>query len=405
MKVILNRQSGFTEYLPLFLMGKRGRILSELAEETEDFLLNVDSEEYISYKYSQGHIELLGLQEDRLECSIDCKEVSMRDGKKSKQNVLRFHLPYSGNIELLMHRCSDLDWWMMNISVEFFKGECSFEVNDYIGKSPNEIEEIRIKVIEEIKYRIKGINNKVKEYNACLREEIKKDFEQRKNNILELRNRFSSLGIPIRKKDNVSSTFTIPKPELRKPINVEKPVVKNTDFEPEPTLDNRTYKEILKLIHDVGKEFERLPSLYKDKEEEHLRDHFLMMLSPNFQGSTTGETFNKKGKTDILLRYENTNVFIAECKFWTGKKGFLNTITQLLGYLTWRDSKAAIIMFVSNKDFSSVLNTVRNSINEHPNYIRFDNKQDETWFNYTFHINGDKNRQVKLAVMLYHLPK
>lgn len=46
-----------------------------------------------------------------------------------------------------------------------------------------------------------------------------------------------------------------------------------------------------------------------------------------------------------------------------------------------------------------------NLINKHLQYITFDNKQDETWFNYTFHINGDRNRQVKLAVMLYHLPK
>lgn len=44
------------------------------------------------------------------------------------------------------------------------------------------------------------------------------------------------------------------------------------------------------------------------------------------------------------------------------------------------------------------------SINE-SNYIKFDNKQDETWLNYTFHINDDRDRQVKLAVMLYHLPK
>lgn len=49
-------------------------------------------------------------------------------------------------------------------------------------------------------------------------------------------------------------------------------------------------------------------------------------------------------------------------------------------------------MFVSNKDFSSVLDIVENSINEHPNYITFDDKQDETGLNYMFHINGDRSR-------------
>lgn len=81
----------------------------------------------------------------------------------------------------------------------------------------------------------------------------------------------------------------------------------------------------------------------------------LLILEPNFEGSATGETFNKTGKTDILLRHEGNQCVIAELKFWHGQKGFLDTITQLLGYLTRRDSKAAVAMFVKNKNFSSVL--------------------------------------------------
>ena len=159
------------------------------------------------------------------------------------------------------------------------------------------------------------------------------------------------------------------------------------------------------MIHDVGKEFERLPSVYAGKKEEHLRDHFLMMLEPNFEGSATGETFNKTGKTDILLRHDSSNVFIAECKFWKGQKSFLATITQLLGYLTWRDSKAAVIMFVPNKEFTTVIETAKECIDQHPNYIRAVSEQDETWLNYEFHLDGDRNRVVKIAVMFYHTPK
>lgn len=214
-----------------------------------------------------------------------------------------------------------------------------------------------------------------------------------------------SLGVPVKKNNNASSTFSIPVPDMRKKIKMGKPDVKEIGYTPEPSLDKESYNGILSLIHDVGREFERLPSLYAGKEEEHLRDHFLMMLEPNFTGSATGETFNKKGKTDILLRYEGTNVFIAECKFWKGKKVFLNTISQLLGYLTWRDSKAAVIMFVPNKEFSSVIQIVKDSISEHQNYVEHLNDKDETWLNYTFHLNDDRNRIVNLAVMLYHIPK
>ncbi|HEU0144988.1 MAG TPA: hypothetical protein VFQ47_09405 [Nitrososphaera sp.] len=159
-----------------------------------------------------------------------------------------------------------------------------------------------------------------------------------------------------------------------------------------------------KLSNDYGKVFEQYPSTYKDKREEELRDHFLLNLQPRYKGAATGETFNKIGKTDILIRYENATVFIAECKFWRRRKGYIDTINQLLGYLIWRNSKAAVVLFVRNKDFSSVLQEVKAATPTHPNFIRFVNEQDETWLNYIFHINDNPNREVKLAVLLFHIP-
>lgn len=162
----------------------------------------------------------------------------------------------------------------------------------------------------------------------------------------------------------------------------------------------------MKLINDVGKNFERMPSLYKGKGEEDLRDHILMTLDPNFVlGSASGETFNKSGKTDIQLRYDSSVVFIAECKFWGGEKQYFATIDQLLSYLTWRDTKASVIIFVKQKDFSSILGKVKDETNRHSNYLGYLNNPDENWFNFRFHLNGDKNREIKLAVQLYHLPQ
>lgn len=98
-------------------------------------------------------------------------------------------------------------------------------------------------------------------------------------------------------------------------------------------------------------------------------------------------------------------MFIAECKFWTGQKGYLETITQLLGYLTWRDSKSAVVVFVRNKDLSSVLQTAEEVTPDHPNHLGFVDKKEDTWFNYRFHINDDRNREVKLGVLFFHIPE
>lgn len=98
-------------------------------------------------------------------------------------------------------------------------------------------------------------------------------------------------------------------------------------------------------------------------------------------------------------------VFIAECKYWKGEKVFIKTIDQLLGYLTWRNSKVSIINFVQNEDFTDVLNKVNTSIKTHTNFLKEQKPNDETWFNYKFHLNGDRNRQLDLAIISFHLPK
>ena len=56
----------------------------------------------------------------------------------------------------------------------------------------------------------------------------------------------------------------------------------------------------------------------------------------------------------ILIREENKNVFIAECKFWHGQKAFGDAVDQMLGYLTWRDSKCALLIFNKTKDSNAV---------------------------------------------------
>ncbi len=73
-------------------------------------------------------------------------------------------------------------------------------------------------------------------------------------------------------------------------------------------------------------------------------------------------------------------------------------------YLTWRDSKTSIIIFVRNKDFTSVLETIKTITKKHQNFVKELNNSDESWFNYIFSLPIDKNKEIKLAVQLYHIP-
>ncbi len=137
---------------------------------------------------------------------------------------------------------------------------------------------------------------------------------------------------------------------------------------------------------------ERSPSAFTTMDEEDLRTHFLVQLNGHYEGQASGETFNYEGKTDILIRSSGRNIFIGECKFWGGPKKFTDTIDQLLGYSSWRDTKVALITFSRNKNFTNVIDTMNKTAKEHPNWKRDSDGNPKLRFDTFFAHRDDPNR-------------
>ena len=105
---------------------------------------------------------------------------------------------------------------------------------------------------------------------------------------------------------------------------------------------------------------------FNKNDEEEIRDFIISTLGTHYENMVTGETFRKKGKTDILIIFDNKAAFIGECKIWHGIKKFSEAVDQLFGYSTWKDSKTALIVFnKDNKDFSMLHKTVEQWIIDH----------------------------------------
>lgn len=212
-----------------------------------------------------------------------------------------------------------------------------------------------------------------------------------------------SLGFKLKERDNSSRTYA--PPEVRRKIKPSLPQANSEPEKLEPALDEADYKHILEVIENMVKVMERSPAAFSDMGEEVLRWHFLVQLNGHYEGQATGETFNYEGKTDILIRSERKNIFIAECKYWGGPQTLTGAIDQLLGYSSWHDTKVAVILFNRNRNFTGVLDSIRSTTKEHPNYKRELEERSETSFPFIFSHRDDANREMTLTVMAFDLPK
>jgi hypothetical protein len=223
----------------------------------------------------------------------------------------------------------------------------------------------------------------------------------RKKHLLAGAGMAGALGLPLKKRVGMPETYSVPV-KRRVPKIVRSSI--SPAFTPEPVLHMQDYEEILRIIKNMTRVMELSPESFRGMGEEDLRTHFLVQLNGAFEGQATGETFNFQGKTDLLIRVDGKNVFIGECKFWGGEKAFLDTISQLLSYLSWRDTKTAVLVFNKNADFSKVLETIKAVVSKHPQYKRDNGTIDETNFRYVFSQPNDANRELTLTVMAFDIP-
>jgi len=228
----------------------------------------------------------------------------------------------------------------------------------------------------------------------------------------------------LRQRDNIVAALTIPLRRVEADRAVEIPIKRNTVVlkstthaaagQREWSLADSVYEQMIKTITAFTHALERrptsalrlLPETETQADEETLRDWLLFILGSNYEAPDGGELFiggeveNGKGKTDILVRHEGRNAFIGECKFWHGPKKFNEAIEQLLGYTTWRDTKAAIILFIRNRNATAAIGSAGACLATHSACKEVLNSPDpKERRDYRFSSPTDEQRIISLALL------
>lgn len=404
-----NAEIPFQEYV-----AQKLRIIeNEIRNLNNEYILNVNQEEYINMLVAKHAVSFeIYFPTQRLyfdgeqKRQVEYEEFPGYYGNLITRTITeyKFHLKYkfSGDIDVLRIRPNCYTWStsFVPLPIEVFVDELTIH---FISREMDK-QEI-LKQIDEIKkneFRNLDTSNGAKWhinlFNEQLPQEIKRIFEKVKEEKGNEHRVLAELGVV-----NCSSA------------SIEVPIIKR--IVPTPSLlENKkvayhikddVYRVILKHIYSLCKEYEQHESIYKDKHEEDLRDLIVPSINSVFIGAnSSAETFNRKGKTDIITKApDNSNVFVAECKIWRGEKIFLEAIDQLLGYVTWRDTGTSLILFVKNSGITDIIEKAKSTLALHSCFVKCKGQTAESSFSYIFHTKEDPQSYFTLELMIFHYPE
>ncbi|MDD5242434.1 MAG: hypothetical protein PHU49_00310 [Syntrophorhabdaceae bacterium] len=393
------------------LIHREQELSGEVENQDRNYILNVNIDDFINYLEDKYRIHAITIHRDKAyikesgDANVDVRydfNRAIRD--KSRPFFIRgtsvtFAVPFEGDRSLFF--CQGSTFTMNPPYAEITDNEILVTYNQ-VDPDPTEIKADFESRMNNTERHLGFLKNDIDMFNNGLGKTAKERIEARRAKIMNDQGIVAALGYPIKEKSGMPTTYTVP--DVKRKIVIRKPAATTAPFTPEPILDMANYEAILKIIADMVLVMERSPKAFQDMHEEDFRQHFLVQLNGHFEGAATGETFNYEGKTDILIRVNGKNIFIAECMFWKGEKSLLDKIDQLLGYASWRDTKTAVLVFNRNVNFSKVIEGIPETVKKHSNYKKSLEYKSETGFRFILHHKDDKNRELTLTVLGFNVP-
>lgn len=268
--------------------------------------------------------------------------------------------------------------------------------------TPDEIAREVTGALGRIHEMLRWRNESITSENTALRLTIRQLIEARRQSISSDAAKLAELTkkIPVAlKRKEIGGARPVPL--------VQRPLVKRlkptASVPVEYVLDPDRVNDVITYLDNQAKSFESASKEIRDLGEEALRDVLLSNLNSVMQGSATGETFSRNGKTDIYLRIDQGNILVCECKVWNGAQLYQTTINQLRGYLTWRHNFGIMITFVRAKGFTRVIEEAGKAIQSDPSYVGGFRTANATHL-VSNHRVDDEKKDVIVHHLFYHLP-
>jgi len=398
------------------LRAHQSMIGSKVDAIPRDQFMNAQVEEVVEHLLSEMTVEPLVIYEDRAEMDQGETKIDVsgwRDrnpfGDRGPIHVpgvaVSVSIPFTGDSSLWKLRPNQWQTVFPHASVVAGRGQANGRIQIDLAQPADEPQErFKGRLDEELKtirFYVQSQKQQVESFNAGLHGQILALVNVRRERLKKHECLKDLLGIPLKRKDGVPAI---------EPVKIERKLVRplppppKSGYKPEPGISDEDYSHILSVIRHEGRTFETTPKTFAVHDEEALRDILLAHLNGHSQGDATGEAFRRSGKTDIRIEDGNRAAFVAECKVWKGQKELSQAIDQMLGYLTWRDCKAAIIIFNKhNAKFSGILETIPTVFAAHRLYKRGTEVKEVGEWQFDMTSREDEGSQVRVHVFAFNL--
>lgn len=384
--------------------GHRQKMKQQIHALTPNQLLPAEDATVCQHFVGEFAINPIEIQEEHI-VLIEPREIEIeRDSDfggtyRQKQLEFRFEIPFNGDASLLNLKPSTWSSVWPHAKVD------SGRIVVLLHRADREVDAIKREFGEElsrIKQYLGWQRSDIDRWNQALPELVRQEVAARREKLVADKKLVTDLGFKVvRRGEPTSYSVPIHRKQVIPPLPPARPGAAAT---PDPVLDATVYEEILDTFDGMSVVMERNPSAFATIDEETLRTHFLVPLNSNFRGMASGETFNAAGKTGILIKHQDRILFIAECKFWNGPQSLTDAITQLLSYTTWRETKAAILLFSRKRDFSAVLAQIPDVFARHPSHVRKVEYAKSTGFRFIVRSPNDPQRHLTITLLAFNLP-
>jgi hypothetical protein len=284
------------------LQSTQQKMREEIDNLDANRLLNTAPADLAAYLIQKYKVEPLRLRRENWfveppkEIQVDVRYDPMRWIQDTSRPALvpgertEVRIPFEGESELFFSRPNMMSSSPPRAVIE--KNEVVLRY-DMPSDAPRDVRPLIDQTLVEIDQYLGWQRTMIDGHNNALAQLADQVVEQRRARLLALSQRASSLGIPVRQRDESPQTYVIP--TLRRKATPTLPPATSAQFEPEPTWAMDQYEHALKIVQNMTHVMERSPEAFKSMDEEALRQSYLVQLNGQFEGNATGETFNMGG--------------------------------------------------------------------------------------------------------------